>query len=229
MALEQQPRAGASLLALPLESAINDAKSYARANPTRRVHVATVFDGESDFKPCADDTIARAELVATSGCLMNPPIHTTPIGIGAGLVELDKVAIAGGTIAARLVDTNVSVAEATDALTYALRAAAMSCEVEIPAAIGGPGGFEPTTLNIATILNNFGHRRQQYGVMGAGACTAPAGASEEGWYYDNPTKPTKVVFCPTICETLARDDAPGVSFLVGCKTRGRPPPNESSR
>jgi hypothetical protein len=221
-ALAQQPRGGASLLALPLESAILDATVYLRENPTRRVQLAAVFDGESDFRPCADDTLDRAVSMATAGYTSSPPIRSTIIGIGSQLVDLHKVAIAGGTDQARLI-TVQGVADATHEIAYALRAAATPCEIAIPDGARTPGAFDPTRLNVETMLATVAQRRIQYQVAGASSCEQSN--QRDGWYYDDPSKPAKVVFCPATCASLGFDDDPGVSFLVGCPTKPRPPPN----
>jgi hypothetical protein len=213
--LARRPREGASLLALPLEGAILHAKG--------RANVATVFDGESDFQPCADDTIDRAELIASTGVAANPPTLTTVIGIGSDLTDLHRVAKAGGTPQAHLISTGLSVGDATQQLAYALREAATPCEFAIPSEIDADGGFEPTRINVRTLYSSFGVWKEQYNVPGASSCKQDG--FSDGWYYDDAAKPTKVILCQTTCQSLALGDAPAVAFVDGCPTTHRPPPN----
>ena len=40
----------------------------------------------------------------------------------------------------------------------------------------------------------------------------------EGWKYDDPAKPTRVVLCPKTCEAVRSDPKAKVDILLGCKT-----------
>jgi hypothetical protein len=42
-----------------------------------------------------------------------------------------------------------------------------------------------------------------------------------GWYYDDPTTPTKILFCPKLCQTAGQDTSGKLEIAVGCKA---PPP-----
>jgi hypothetical protein len=56
-------------------------------------------------------------------------------------------------------------------------------------------------------------------VPGADACAT----AELGWYYDDPTRPTKIVACPDTCEILTSRQITEVNALFGCKTRPAQP------
>jgi hypothetical protein len=40
----------------------------------------------------------------------------------------------------------------------------------------------------------------------------------KGWKYDDPVKPTKIIFCPASCQALKTDFGAKVQILLGCKT-----------
>jgi hypothetical protein len=219
--LAMQPRSGATLLGIPLEALMNDVQDYNRSKLGRRAHIATIFDGESDFRPCADDTIEKAETSARRGMLSNPIVRTTPIGIGLGVPELDKVAIAGGSGQAKIIDTSANVADATKRMVTALRSAAMSCDIPIADDIRKSPTFNPNLVNIRTRLAN-GQTPLLARVQSDGVCAGSS--SVEGWYYDDPSNPTKIMLCPATCESLALDDGPVVTLLQGCRPIAIPPP-----
>jgi hypothetical protein len=49
-----------------------------------------------------------------------------------------------------------------------------------------------------------------------GQVPSEAGCQGDGFYYDHPASPTKVVLCPDSCATAQSDDAAKVEFLLGC-------------
>jgi hypothetical protein len=217
--LASKSRAGSSLLGWGLDAALPQVQFYATSNAPRHAQMAIVFDGESDFRPCADDTVDRAVSAALRGYQSTPRILTTVIGIGLDLVDLDKVAAAGGTNKARLVNTGARVEDASLAIANALRAAATPCEIAFPDPIASPGLLDPALLNIETPLGNGTRRVALSKYPNASWCQLGP-----GWYYDDPAKPTKVILCPAACEPLSFEDAPVVTFLTGCPTRMAPPP-----
>jgi hypothetical protein len=44
--------------------------------------------------------------------------------------------------------------------------------------------------------------------------------SGDGWYYDNPAAPTKILLCPSTCTLVKQDSSAEVSVLFGCKSVG---------
>ncbi len=43
------------------------------------------------------------------------------------------------------------------------------------------------------------------------------GTIADAWYYDDNTKPTKIVFCPTTCSGAGADTAGKLEIAVGCQ------------
>jgi hypothetical protein len=43
-----------------------------------------------------------------------------------------------------------------------------------------------------------------------------AACSGDGWYYDNPTTPTKITMCPSTCSTMKADPNAKMKVELGC-------------
>lgn len=43
------------------------------------------------------------------------------------------------------------------------------------------------------------------------------GLVDDGWYYDDAAKPTKILLCPTMCATATQTPGASIEALVGCK------------
>ena len=46
---------------------------------------------------------------------------------------------------------------------------------------------------------------------------------QNGWYYDDPVKPTKIIACPTTCDAIKAATDAKIDILVGCETIIAPP------
>jgi hypothetical protein len=44
------------------------------------------------------------------------------------------------------------------------------------------------------------------------ACT------DNAWYYDNPSAPTRFIACPSVCNAIEKADDAKVDILLGCQT-----------
>jgi hypothetical protein len=89
--------------------------------------------------------------------------------------------------------------------------AELSCEIDIPAPSSGT--LDPTKVNV--VLGDGGSPLP--GVTSAAAC-----AGGEGWYYDDPVNPTKVILCQASCDAAQASVGPGkpghIDVLFGCQT-----------
>jgi hypothetical protein len=92
------------------------------------------------------------------------------------------------------------------------KTAKIACELEIPEP--DDGTIDYGKVNVAVSGNN-GSETLLF-VSDAGGC-APG-----GWYYDDPTKPEKVVLCPASCDAAQavfdEDASAEVQVLFGCDT-----------
>ena len=87
----------------------------------------------------------------------------------------------------------------------------LACELGYPTAQAA----DPTTVEVQfTPAGKAAQKLVQ--VTDASKCAA----IPDGWYYDDATKPTKIILCKAICETANTTQGGKVEALVGCKAAG---------
>jgi hypothetical protein len=47
-------------------------------------------------------------------------------------------------------------------------------------------------------------------------------SGEEGWYYDDPADPTRIIACPDTCEYFKADPDGSIAIQLGCETVAHP-------
>jgi hypothetical protein len=124
-----------------LQGAINEASSYARANPGHTVVAVLATDGIPD--ECAP-TIAAIAQIAAGGLAGTPSIKTFAIGVFApsdvtsGTMALDQIASSGGTGHAFIVNsTTQNVEQQFSAALATIRGAALPCNYQLPPPTAG--------------------------------------------------------------------------------------------
>ena len=55
--------------------------------------------------------------------------------------------------------------------------------------------------------------------LGNVASQSDCSAAHDGWYYDDPANPTRIVVCPDTCATLQSASDARVDVLLGCATQ----------
>ncbi len=91
-----------------LQGAIQYAKQWATANPTRNglpLKTVVVLATDGDPNDCSSD-VPGVSAIAASGFSGTPSIQTFVIGVGSSLTSLNAIAQAGGTSQAIIVDTS---------------------------------------------------------------------------------------------------------------------------
>ena len=117
-----------------------------------------------------------------------------------------------GGVRAKLCDGAAAWQPFFDAVAQSvLVTAKLSCDIDIPAPSSGT--LDPTKVNVA-----IGDGQSPVpGVADAAAC-----AGGEGWYYDDPAHPTKVILCQASCDAAQASVGPGkpghIDVLFGCQT-----------
>ena len=92
---------------------------------------------------------------------------------------------------------------------------ALGCEFAFPQAAYGKQ-TDPTTVVVTyTPADSAGKPLTQ--VTDVTKCAANA----DGWYYDVPSNPTKILFCPSTCKGPGTDTKGKLDISVGCWA---PPP-----
>lgn len=134
-------------------------------------------------------------------------VRTFVIGLpGVDPAFANKVAASGGTDQAILVGIGNVQVEFQKALAK-VRGDALPCEYDIPTKVSG-GEVDPDFVNVElTFADGMPQVLPQ----------DPACAGE-GWKYDDPAAPKKILFCDASCKAVKADYAAKVEILMGCKT-----------
>ncbi|MFZ5890228.1 MAG: hypothetical protein ACOY0T_04090 [Myxococcota bacterium] len=205
-----------------LSGAIQAASTWASAHPDHSVVTLLATDGlptECIANPNSDPTgITGVRAVAASGVSATPSIKTFVIGVFGpedtdARMNLNQIAMAGGTNAAFLVDTSQDVSAQFIAALNEIRGSRLSCEYLLPAAPSGQS-LDYTRVNVD--FTNAGTTERLSSVSDGAAC-----GTSEGWYYDqNPNRaiPTKIVLCPATCSRVEAAAQGSVQVALGCQT-----------
>jgi hypothetical protein len=195
-----------------LVGAIEHARTWAAGNPpTRATAVLLVTDGFAT--QCADLSDQSLRDAALAGMANDPPIRTYVIGVsvGAGKFRLDDIAANGGTGQAYLTDDT----DLTGGLVAALRnitSSPLKCEYQMPESPHPLEKVNPALVQVVHTLANDVQEEIPYATT-RGGCSPTYG----GWYYDDPTAPTKLIMCPCTCASFG---AGQLDILVGCSPIG---------
>jgi hypothetical protein len=196
------PDGSSTTLTPALEGAIDYATIWGQAHTDHIVVVVLATDGEPNN--CAHNSVAAATAIAKEGFEQTPSIRTYVIGMGS-LGALNSIANAGGTDQAILVSTGNAGQEFLDALNK-IRGA-VGCQYVIPTGAKA----DPKKVNV-WFTPDGGSPTLIGGVGSAAECLG-----QQGWYYDDPANPTKILLCPAACD-LVTNQKGAVAVKVGCET-----------
>lgn len=230
-----------------LRGAVNFCLQYEAASPTgERCVVVLITDGAPNG--CATDAATLTGIAADG--YAKTGLMTFAIGMdGADFGLLDGIAIAGhsdctpsvagqeacnvtngGTSfndALALIRNTVTTTTTTTEIQNVVQSTALPCDFAIPAPPNGEQ-FDRDKVNVQFVNGAASEILQ---VPSAGDCTNFGG---NGWYYDDPTAPTRIQLCPATCSEVkaASGDggvvsldasvsltAPRVDILLGCATK----------
>jgi hypothetical protein len=212
-----------------LRGAIDHARTWATSNPGHSVVVVLATDGlptdcsnGNAIHPTSTAEVDEVVAVATEGLSASPNIPTFVVGVFAASdtaapANLNRIAVAGGTNQAFMVDASSSAVDTqfADALK-AIRASRLGCEFQIPAP---PAGM---TLDFGyvnvVLIDSAGMRTTLPRVLdGAARCAEVPDA----WYYDpDPAvgTPTRIIACPQTCGKITSTLNGQVSIQLDCRT-----------
>lgn len=205
--------------AAALEGAIEQAKSYALANPGHTVVAVLATDGIPD--ECIPNDIPTIAQIAAAGLAGTPSIKTFTIGVftpsdaTSGAAAVNQIASAGGTKQAFVINTMGQDVEAQfQAALTSIRGAALPCQYEVPLPEAGNADYGKINVQYtsgAGMAMGFPY------VESAARC-----GTGGGWYYDvDPAEggtPRAVIVCPSTCTTLESDSKGRVDVVIGCQT-----------
>lgn len=166
---------------------------------------ATTCGGVNPEDPAVIAALA-AKAVADFG------IKTFVVGLPGVKVEVaNQIAAAGGTTAAVLaIPTSTKpIEESFREALAAVRGKALPCDLALPTSvIKGEVSY-----GLVNVLYSKGGAPPAQTLVQDATC-----ASGEGWRYDNPSAPTKILLCPKTCEAVRADPKAKIDILLGCKT-----------
>jgi hypothetical protein len=196
-----------------LSGAVQYATAYAQTKPGRTVAIVFASDGLPTECGQNNNNIAGAEAVARAAAMGTPPIRTYVLGVGPSLQNLNAIAAAGGTNAAHLVESG-GAAELITALNM-IRKNALTCDYQIPIIPGRP--LDLTLVAIKVKVGSTGMEQYIARVDSVAQC----GATQGGWYFDNPSAPTKITLCPGPHRLQDRHPAAQLSQASGPRVKRR--------
>jgi hypothetical protein len=211
-----------------LAGAIDRAAQHAVDNPDHRVIAVLATDGlPTDCVPPGvtdvDEAVEAVAAIAETGFASTPSIETYVIGVFAPddpdpLAKLDRLAAAGGTEQAFIVDATQDVAQQLIDALAEIRAGALDCEFQLPT----PPAGEVLDYHLVNVqVTSDGDQLDLFYVQRAADCDK----AELGWYYDVEPEagatPTQIRVCDQTC-TRFHELAGGASvdIKLGCATRG---------
>lgn len=200
-------RVGGGTPTLPaLEGAIDYARAWQIANPQRKAVVVLATDGEPNG---CSSTISRIEQAARDGLNGTPSITTFVIGVGKSLTNLNRIAAAGGTGQAILVDSSsFTTQQFVDAMND-IRGQSLSCNFKVPTPPAGT--LDPDTLEIR-FSPSVGKPVSMMKVADLTKC----GSSTVSWYADNPSNPNVMTLCPETCKVVRADTSGRIDVVYQC-------------
>ncbi len=166
----------------------------------------TCGSGSTAVNP--EDPKVIADLAATG--LATGGIKTFVVGLpGVNVAIASQIAAAGGTTSAVLATDPTKVDDGfRDALAI-VRGKALPCDLDLPTKVLKG----EVAVGLVNVLYSKGGAPPPQTLLQDPTC-----ASGEGWRYDNPAMPKKIVLCPKTCEAVRNDFKAKVEILLGCKT-----------
>ncbi len=217
----------------PIEGALRGGENYCMVyqaqNPQEKCVVVLMTDGAPNG--CAMDSATLSGIAAAA--YMQSQVLTFAIGMdGADFTLLDAIATAGHSSCGTTPSCNVAngTTSFNDALDMirttvvqtmmVVEKTKLACTYDIPPPQNGQT-LDRNKVNVQ--ITNNGSVQQIGQVPDAAACAMYGNA---GWYYDDPTNPKSVNFCPSTCGSVETPDGglpvgttpPRVDVLFGCQT-----------
>lgn len=214
----------------PIEAALAGAEMFCenfktlttRNPPDEDCVVIFITDGNATS--CSTDPNVISKYAADAW--KNSQVHTYAIGMdGADFTLLDQIATSGNTNCGATPSCNATsgsaglsaaLASIRDTITTTVTqtktiTTPLTCEWGIPPPPTGQT-LDPTQVNVDLLANGQKTRLGQ--VPSAADCTKYT----NGWYYDDPANPTKIIACADTCTAVTAPGVAGVSISLGCAT-----------
>jgi hypothetical protein len=190
-----------------LGGAVQWASDYAAANPDENAVVVFVTDGEPNG--CNQDIGAISSLAADGW--NDSRVRTYAIGLeGSNEAQLDQIAAAGNTLQGYFIGAGATAQQDLLAALNEIRGNEIRCDIAIPPSNNGmPIDFNRVNVNYTP--SNGG------AVVPFGKVPSAADCMDlNGWYYDDPSAPTRIVLCDAACQSVNADSGAELSIVLGC-------------
>jgi Mg-chelatase subunit ChlD len=199
-----------------LAGALGFAVHQAVTKPGEKVAVVLVTDGSPNScpeTPVDQNQIGVIAALAGSAYTGDPPVVTFSVGLqGSNEAELQAIAAAGGGKAFFL-GSSPSVPQDLILALQEIAGSQLACELALPTPESGT--LDPNEVNVEFTAGN-GAKVPLYKVADAASCVP------NGWYYDDPVAPARVLLCPGACAGVQADPQGRIDVLFGCESI--PPP-----
>jgi hypothetical protein len=204
------PLSGTPTLAAE-QGALQHLQDWSKTHPGDVLAVILATDGDPDACNLTPTPVAPVAAAAMAGFTGTPSIPTFVIGVGTDTANLNAIAMGGGTGAAFIVDTSMSVNnQFLDALNK-IRGKALGCQYKIPAPMPGAGMVDFSKVNVQ-FTTQTGTKSVFPQVTDKSACPSSGNA----WYYDDAANPTQIILCTSACGSISAGGT--VDILTGCAT-----------
>ena len=201
-----------------LEGALQHALAWAKDHRTKKVAVVLVTGGPPSSEACYPNDIQACAGVAAAALVSPFSIRTFVVTMGEGFAQADMIAAAGGSRQALRVLTGHDVIPNFVHAIDEVRAA-VACEYPLPVPPDGGVDYGKVNLQIATVDGGATPPLLVNSIVSEGDCDPAAG----GWFYDDPSKPTRIIACPATCESIASMEGATVEVLFECDRVTSPP------
>lgn len=197
-----------------LRGACTYAESWRDAHPGRSLDLLLLTDGVPEAPVSrssgCDPTLEDAALAA-SDCAGRAGVNTFVLGVGPNLDGLERIAAAGGTEHALLVEGGDVTREVGAALGR-IRGTALPCSLRLPEPPPGQT-FDRARVNVV-VTDAAGKDHALSSVTSADDCAAGG-----GWYYGAGAVTDRIELCPTSCDFAKAQSNDGrIRFALGCRT-----------
>jgi hypothetical protein len=218
--IEARTPEGLTPTAPAIRGAVEHARTWASSHSDHVVVSVLATDGLPT--ECLPLEIPNVAGLAAAGVQGTPSIRTFVIGVFGpndpdAQANLDTIARAGGTERAFIVDTTGNVSTQFLQALSTIRGSLFTCDFQIPA----PMGADPLDYDLVNVQFTRDGTSTPLFFTGTSEADCPA---EGGWYYNSDpgvTAPTRIVMCPTTCETLQAATTATVQIQLGCAIRVR--------
>jgi hypothetical protein len=217
----------------PIEGALTGLKRFCeqfqQAHPDEKCVGVLVTDG-SPQGDCNGDLVQLADIAAQARA---NGVTTYAVGLtGSDFAFLDNVAMVGGAAdcdaaaptyacdvtggAGMLVDALAKIRDTVTEVTTHTVTTTMTVETPLPCEWALPPTPVGQTFDRDKV--NVQLKSPSASNTAFGKVEQESACARNGWYYDDPKTPTRIIACPETCDLITTTTGATVDILLGCRT-----------